>query len=486
MALPIVLRRATVTVSPSAADDRLVILTPHNDSIRNEFGEAFARHWKEKTGRTLYVDWRTPGGTAEIRMVLDAGFEAAEESGRAGVGVDVLFGGGTPDFSSQAKRGRLLPLRVFDTQAEWFSGPEPVIPQSFTGEAYYPDDRVWISTCMSQFGVCHNPDYIRRLGVNPPEIWDDLADPLYAGTIALADPTKSGSISRCFELLIQDQIQRRLRDGMEREAACEAGWRAGWQLVQRMAANARYFTDSASKIPQDVGQGNAAAGMAIDLYGRSFGAGLSTRDGSPRLVWKAPLRGTTLSGDPVGVLKGAPHEELAQEFVEFIMGPDAQRLWFQRPGTSGGPQLHALHRTPIRTDLYTPEILALTTMPEVDPYHDPGNFTYDPALTGAAFNTVRQLVKAMCIDSHQELTAAWRDIIAAGMPAEALAVMQDMSIVPYRPGGGGDPGLDSRDSVTATARAAEIGAWFRNNYRTARDIANKRVVAAPAIPSDQP
>ena len=61
-----------------------------------------------------------------------------------------------------------------------------------------------------------------------------------------------------------------------REAAIARGWEAGLQLLIRMAANSRYFTDSASKIPHDVAQGNAAAGMCIDFYGRSYAADLRT------------------------------------------------------------------------------------------------------------------------------------------------------------------------------------------------------------------
>ena len=74
VALPLVMRRQSATTSPRKADDRLVILSPHNESIRQEFGEAFATHWEKTTGRSIYIDWRTPGGTSEIRMVLDAGF----------------------------------------------------------------------------------------------------------------------------------------------------------------------------------------------------------------------------------------------------------------------------------------------------------------------------------------------------------------------------------------------------------------------------
>lgn len=480
VALPLALRRQTSTVSPDRADDRLVILSPHNESIRHEFGEAFAAWWKEKTGRSLYVDWRTPGGTSEIRMVLDAGYKAAEETKHDGIGVDLFFGGGEPDFASQAKRGRLLPLTVFTDHPDWF-GPDGVIPETFTGERYYPADHTWVATCMSQFGICFNPDYLKRLGLADPASWDDLANPRYEGALALADPTKSGSVARAFELLVQNQMQRELaQPGAIPAAASSIGWEKGLKLIQRLAANARYFTDSASKIPQDVGQGNAAAGMCIDFYGRSYADELSSPSGQPRIRWIAPQAGTTLSGDPVAVLKGAPHPELAQAFVEFCLSPKAQTLWFGKTGSPGGPLERALHRTPIRKDTYTPENLANSTMPDAHPYTDPGNFTYRRDLTGGTFNTLRLLVKSMCIDSHEEMKSAWRAIIEAGMPADALAVFSDVSIMPYIPGGKGDPQLDSGNAFESAERAAQLGEWFRNNYRQAEKMARAHPTPASA------
>lgn len=473
VALPIALRRETATTSSRRADDRLVVLTPHNESIRHEFGEAFAAYWKQTTGRTMYVDWRTPGGTSELRMVLDTGYKAAAETGHAGIGVDVFFGGGEPDFSGQAKKGRLVPLRIFESQPELFARDGP-IPASFTGECYYPPDHVWVGTCMSQFGICYNPDVLQRLKLPPPAAWSDLGDPGYAGTLALADPTKSGSVARAFELLVQGEILRTLtRQPDNRPAALEAGWAAGLQLIQRLAANSRYFTDSASKIPQDVGQGNAAAGMCIDFYGRSYAAELTSPSGSPRLVWIAPQGGTTLSADPIGVLTGAPHPEVAQEFVGFCLSPAAQVLWFGKPGSPNGPKERALHRTPIRRDMYTPEILTDSTMPGIHPYEDSGNFTYQKDLTGASFNTLRQLVKVMCIDSHEEMKAAWQAMRDAGMPADALAVFADVSIMPYSLGGKGDPGFDGSDALQTAAHAARIGGWFRANYRKAGAMARQ-------------
>ncbi len=473
VALPWVMRRDSDTTNPRSADDTLVILSPHNESIRHEFGEAFAAHWKHQTGRTIYLDWRTPGGTSEIRMVLDAGFKAAAETGREGIGVDLLFGGGEPDFSSQAEAGRLVPLRVFKTDPELFSKNGP-LPETFTGERYWSADHVWVGTCLSRFGICYNPDVLRRLGIAVPTRWSDLGDPAYAREIALADPTKSGSVARTFELLVQGEMQRAMAaPGADPKAAKESGWADGLRLIQRMAANARYFTDSASKVPQDVGQGNAAAGMCIDFYGLSYAAELTSRGGTPRIVWIAPVGGTTLSADPIATLKGAPHPETAQAFVEFCLSPAGQMLWFGIPGTRGGPREHALHRLPIRRDLYTPEILARSTMPDASPWDDTANLTYQPELTAAAFNTLRQLVKIMCIDSHDELTAAWSAMRAADMPPDALAEFSDVSRVGYSVVGHGDPRLSGKDPLATAEYAAELGNWFRANYRKAAAISRR-------------
>lgn len=473
VALPIGLRRASHTGSARQADDTLIILTPHTESIQQEFGEAFAESWRARTGRSIYLDWRSPGGMSEIRMVLDAGFKASAETGRHGMGVDLLFGGGEPDFSDQARKGRLVPLNVFTRHPDWF-GPDGPIREIYSGERLHAHDKVWVGTCLSQFGICYNPDVLKRLGLSHPATWRDLGDPRYAGHLALSDPTKSGSVARSFELVVQAEIQRSIKAGAEpRQAAIARGWEDGLRLIQRMAANSRYFTDSGSRIPQEVAQGNAAAGMCIDFYGRSYAADLRTRDGGPRLVWIAPLGGTTLSADPIGVLEGAPHPELAQEFVEFCLSPAGQALWLAKPGTPGGPRDRALHRLPIRSDLYTAAYLAGATQPGLQPYLGDQLLSYDRELTGHAFNTLRRIVRVMCIDSHEEMKTAWRAILDAGMPAAALAVFADVSALPYGACGHGDPGLDATDPMVAERRSTELGNWFRANYRSAAALARQ-------------
>ena len=79
----------------------------------------------------------------------------------------------------------------------------------------------------------------------------------------------------------------------------------------------------------------------------------------------------------------------------------------------------------------------------------------------------------MCIDSHEEMKTAWQEIIAAGIPADALAVFSDVSHLPYAACGKGDVELDSSDPLRAETRAAALGAGFRANYRKAAEMARR-------------
>src|ERR1043166_8966380 len=129
-------------------DDTLVIITPHNEAIRFEYGRGFAEWYRVKTGRTVAIDWRIVGGTSDIARFLEGEYTAAFErrwtqqlgkpwtaeiqagyqNGRlppetpaivkearqafldsnVSSGIDVFFGGGTYDLDRQARAGRIV------------------------------------------------------------------------------------------------------------------------------------------------------------------------------------------------------------------------------------------------------------------------------------------------------------------------------------------------------------------------------------------
>jgi ABC-type Fe3+ transport system substrate-binding protein len=256
---------------------------------------------------------------------------------------------------------------------------------------------------------------LERLGLPAPRKWEDLTDQRYLGNIALADPTKSGSVAKIFEMIIQEAIADEIAGGLPEEEAVPKGWEVGLNRIKRISANARYFTDGSAKIPHDVAQGNAVAGMCIDFYGRTFEDEKRKPDGSSRVAFVVPTGGTSISVDPVAVLKGAPHPGLAQEFVEFLFTEQAQMLWAAKKGSEFGPKFRTLRRLPVRRDLYDAEHLAMMVDAEVMPYEVAKRFQYHGEWTGRLFTPLRNIVRVMGIDSHEELTAAWEAMAKAGV-----------------------------------------------------------------------
>lgn len=528
VALPFVLRPKQRPLE--RADDTLVIITPHNEAIRHEFTTGFREWYRTRTGRTVALDWRVIGGTAEISRFLESEYiasfrnrwtgalhrpwsmevQAGFANGRlpadapeivkqaraeflasdVGCGIDLFFGGGSYDFIQQANAGRLVPTRVSQRHPEWFT--DAVIPVSFAGEPYRDPAGRWVGNVLSSYGILYNKDSLARLGItSPPERWSDLCDPRYVGEIALADPTKSSSIAKAFENLIQQQMQQRLAalraepaaaapdpKALEAQAVRE-GWVAGLRVLQLIGANARYFTDSSQKPPIDVAQGDCAAGICIDFYGRSQ-AGITAQRGAggARIAFVTPRGGSVSSVDPIAVLRGAPHRDVAEAFIDYTLSMDGQKLWNFKPGTPGGPERFALRRLPVRKDYYAETAWeALRSDPEADPFAGTERLVYQPAWTGGVFREMAFVIRVMTLDTHDDLVAAWREIIRAGRPAEALAILGDLSAIDY------DairerikPRLNAKNKVEEVRLARELADRFRQQYR--RAAAKARELAA--------
>ncbi len=473
VAAPLVLRDSG-SEGADEAELRLDVITPHTETLRREFGEAFAEWWKQKTGQSVYVNYLVPGGTSECVRVISNGFEAARERGESGCGIDVFFGGGAFDFARQAKLDRFQKLRIFETHPELFG--EGGIPATLGGETFYDPDHEWIGCVLSSFGICYNTDLLKDRGLSPPVSWDDLGDPGYVRGIALADTTKSSSVTKSFEMLVQQKIQQELAGAdtkEDRAVVIARGWERSLNLIQRIGANARYFTDSSAKIPRDVAQGNAVAGMCIDFYGRTTSETLKKEDGSSRLQYIMPPGGSSISVDPVAVLAGAPHGDLAQAFVEFILSREGQMLWTAAPGSSPGPRYRALRRLPIRPDLYKGETLAAMIDGAAMPFEQARKFSYDRELTGHLFSPLKAIIRVMCIDSHDEMKEAWDALIEAGFPTEAQARFYDVSAVAYEKAGGQIKSTLKKSKVDSVKLMNELGSFFRANYREARRLAEE-------------
>jgi len=525
LAAPVVLREREVTDNPNAV--QLVIISPHNEAIRYEFERAFRKWYREHCGRDVDIDWRTPGGTSEIVRYIDSEYMAAfrqwwtsrgkrwtpevraavlnrklkkdaatPEQWEArtaflnsdiGIGIDLFFGGGQYEFGRMAQAGILVPCGFRERHPELFEGPEPILLQRVGGETWYdPDDRYY-GACLAAFGICYNLDRWRDLGLDrirpAPGQWEDLALPQLSGHVGLADPSKSGSITKAFEMLIQQQMAQTvqkfgydprrpmdLQDARALEAAA-AGWDHALYLVRRIGANARYFTFSASRVPVDVSQGIVSAGMCIDFYGRGQAEWAAQHIGREVMRYVTPAGGSSVSADPIGMLRGAPHRETAELFIDFVLSKEGQRLWNYRPGTPGGPEKYALRRLPIRRDVYTPEDRSRMSDPAADPFRLGTAFLYHPEWTGRLFRLIRLLIRVMIIDCHEELRDAWRAICEAGGADAVPDAVAEFRRLPFPYSEANKVAAALNDSRRRQQVMREWADFFRDRYRTATRLA---------------
>ncbi len=401
LGLPIVVRPERAAVPDGASS--LVIISPHNEQIRAEFGRAFEAHQLAVGGEPVQVIWLTPGGTGEIRKMLQSQYRAALRDGvEPGGAVDLFFGGGSYEFSQLAKPitvevdgeprsiSVLAPVDFSDAWLRSMYGDPPVIG----GTALYDvDEKKWFGAAVSGFGIVYNHDVLERLGLDPPRTWADLAHPRYRGWIASANPAQSGSVTTAMQAILE-----------------YVGWREGWRILRRIGANSRYFSASSQKPPNDVGRGDAAAGLCIDFYGRFQAQSILDATGDDRLGYIDPPGVTVIDPDPIAMLRGARRPDLAKTFIEFVLSDEGQALWQFRvddPHDDGlGPDEFELRRLPIRREFYGEHLPRFVD--QVNPYA----FAKPPPYANRDFRSFIPVVfNAMIIENHDALREAWTRIV---------------------------------------------------------------------------
>lgn len=560
IALPFIFRKEKPVGEWKDGDPVLVAISPHIASIRDEFALGFSNWHFEKYGKPVKIDWRSIGGTTEIMRYINGEYTAAYKAYRLrnklsyvdgvnvtdkrkpkddaakaelwedfrahdnpqdyGIKIDVFFGGGTYDHSSAARQGFTIVPWTAETMPKGLIENEEgtsIFPEGLSGEDWR--NEYFYSAVLSGFGICYNPDRLKEMGVeNPPAEWRDLRDLAYFGQLALADPTKSGSVAKTFEMIIHTECRNvvyeagwtdeqidefeakiaaaKLPNGVMPEGVpqkyqedVERGWKSGLDLIRQMGMNVRYFTDASGKVPVDVAAGDAALGISIDFYSRVQAE--VTRDkltGADRLIFVNPKGGSSISGDPISILRGAENKELALRFMEYVLSEDGQKLWNYKPGTPGGPVSSALRRLPVRRDFYpsadnaTINAKALEHSkytsdnlldPKVDAYSLANDFMYRFRWTGRHFSFFRQFIRAMCMDSGVELRAATKAIIEAGGPEKCPQAMEALMRMPSEPYEMSWTASLENSDLDSMECMREWTIFFRNTYKEAERLAKE-------------
>ena len=432
--------------------DKLIIITPHLQEIRDEFRWAFADWHKRKYGRAVEIEYLTPGGTTDIRRQLDTIYRAIRDAhggalppeDEVNTGIDMVWGGGDYEFNSKLKPlGILHPLDLNPGFMKVVF-PDPTL----AGVKLYDQEKDksgnllpprWIGICLSCFGIIYNPDLYRALNLPPPRTWNDLADPHLFSMLSLADPSHSGSAATAYMMVIQRSMAdaeneflhqnpamppAKLKSTPAYTQALDAGWKQGMRRLLLIAANARFFSDSSAQPPDDVARGDAAAGMAIDFYGRVT----QQTVGSDREVFVAPRGATAITPDPIAILYGTHGKqlELANHFIEFLLSPEGQRLWILQPGQPGGPHVVALRRSPIRQSVYADRT---GWADDLDYFETANGFNQHNEWMGT-YSELPQIWAAAWIDDRDALLQSCKSILAVSNPQQRDQLLADLSDLP--------------------------------------------------------
>ena len=418
-----------ISTSSLTAESRVVIISPHNEAIRYEFGRGFDQWHRRRFGGGVTVEWRDVGGTADALRFVQSEFAAKPD----GIGIDIFFGGGSEPFLLLADKKLALsytpPKEILST-----------IPQSFNGIEVYDAGHAWYGAALSSFGILQNKLVQQRMELPFVTRWEQLAQPELRGWVGVGDPRNSGTMINMFEAFLQAY-----------------GWERGWHLLTEIAGNARKFDRISSTTAKDVTLGETAYAFAIDFY--AF-AQIAVA-GRSNMTFALPRDFTAISPDGIAILKGAPNPAVAQHFIDFVLSEDGQKLWFLPRGCSEGPQKYSIERMSVRPDFYS-RYRDVSNI-EFSPFELKQNFVYNARLSRERREVVAALAGALLVDTLPELQAAWRAVIHRGLSA---ADRDELGRMPVREREAAQLAAGSwRDAVVRNRKKVEWQIWAQRKYR---------------------
>ncbi|PQV64915.1 ABC-type Fe3+ transport system, substrate-binding protein [Abditibacterium utsteinense] len=351
------------SATKNEASQVLTIISPHTREIQVEFTDL----WKSQNPGSD-IKWLDQGGTSD-----DLGFVRQQFAGKdktKGIGIDLFFGGGGETFTELEKDGLLAPL-----------SSDYSIPAQLNGVPLRGKNNSWVAAALSGFGILYNKQIAARDKLPIPQSWEGLTDPKLRDRIELADPRHSGSAHTAYEIILQSN-----------------GWDKGWKILTAMTGNARTFATNGGAPLQDVQNGEAVFCPSIDFYARSA----IKKAGNEKLGYISPQGQDVVTADPIALLPGAPNAQAAKKFVQMVMSPAGQKLWFTAKGSAGGPKNSELFRLPALPASYT------NGGASGNPYQNRNSAKYDAEKASIRRRALDDLIGSVLIDNHDAVKAAWQ------------------------------------------------------------------------------
>ncbi len=266
------------------------------------------------------------------------------------------------------------------------------IPKEIAGSPMIKTDKEghikWIAAAIASFGFTINKAKLKEYGLPTPQKWIDLASPDFAVTlptpmVGVADPTKSTSNTRMYQIILQIY-----------------GWEKGWEIITRMAANARIY-DQSGLVRDAVIRGDIAVGITIDFYGYT-----AQLQNPKECKYILPKDGTIVNGDPIAMLTTTKHPLAAQAFIAWVLSPEGQALWMN-------PKIN---RMPINPKVFT-ETPQGRARPDLKAAYErtlhAASIKFNETLAEETVHSMRWFYYATLTQAHNTLQKVWREIALA-------------------------------------------------------------------------
>jgi iron(III) transport system substrate-binding protein len=285
----------TFACKPAGTTEKrtLLIYTPHGQDMLRDF---VARY--EQAHPEVDVEFFDMGS----REVLER-LRAERNRPQA----DLWWGASHTTFQTAADENLLAPYR-------------PTWADKVPADARDAQDR-WYGTYETPEVIVYNSDAVAAS--DAPRDWDDVLDAKWRDKVLIRNPNPSDSMRAIFGAM----IFRFYKDTNSPEG--------GYDWLRRLDANVHEYTADWTLLMQKLGRREGV----ISLWNMPD-ARLYQEQKKLPIAYVIPASGTPVIIDAIAIVRGAPHEEEARRFYEFVTSPESLTH-----------TARTFYRIPARTDL---------------------------------------------------------------------------------------------------------------------------------------
>jgi len=258
-------------------------------------------------GRTPLVIYSPHG--RDLLTLFEKSFEAAHPD------VDVRW----LDMGTQEVYDRVRSERANSQADVWFGGSSAILSLAARDSLLEPYRPAWADAVEQRdrgpgdlfFAVYETPVVIvyssgAVTAADAPQDWDDLLAPKWKGRILIRDPLASGTMRAAWGMIIERGLKQ------------TGDTAAGFNWLRRLDAQTKEYVLNSALLDEKMvrQEGVITIWDLPDIM-------ISKSRGLP-LGYTFPKAGTPVIQDPIAVVRGARHRDIAHAFVDFVGSQEMQ------------------------------------------------------------------------------------------------------------------------------------------------------------------